>query len=249
MFTEQRRIEILTYLREKKEVSVADLAGKFDVSLPTIRADLTFLEENNKLTRTHGGAILNKKIGEYQTISEKKIINTDKKILIAKKAIELVEENDTIALDSGTTSFALCKKLTSFKNLTLIINDFAIANFLSENSTFKLIFVGGLIGRDINSTNGPKALSFLDNINCDKAFLACESFDLEKGFSTFDENQAAFKKRLMETSKTKIMLLDSSKFDKVSSFTFSKIEDFDYLISDKVSEDYKKKIEKTTKII
>lgn len=249
MFTEQRRIEILTYLREKKEVSVADLAGKFNVSLPTIRADLTFLEENNKLTRTHGGAILNKKIGEYQTISEKKIINTDKKIMIAKKAIELVEENDTIALDSGTTSFALCKKLTSFKNLTLIINDFAIANFLSENSTFKLIFVGGLIGRDINSTNGPKALSFLDNINCDKAFLACESFDLKKGFSTFDENQASFKKRLMETSKTKIMLIDSSKFDKVSSFTFSKIEDFDYLISDKLSEDYKKKIVKTTKII
>ena len=225
------------------------MARKFDVSLPTIRADLTFLEENNKLTRTHGGAILNKKIGEYQTISEKKIINTDKKIMIAKKAIELVEENDTIALDSGTTSFALCKKLTSFKNLTLIINDFAIANFLSENSTFKLIFVGGLIGRDINSTNGPKALSFLDNINCDKAFLACESFDLKKGFSTFDENQAAFKKRLMETSKTKIMLLDSSKFDKISSFTFSKIEDFDYLISDKVSEDYRKKIVKTTKII
>lgn len=249
MFTEQRRIEILTYLREKKEASVADLAGKFNVSLPTIRADLTFLEENNKLTRTHGGAILNKKIGEYQTISEKKIINTDKKIMIAKKAIELVEENDTIALDSGTTSFALCKKLTSFKNLTLIINDFAIANFLSENSTFKLIFVGGLIGRDINSTNGPKALSFLDNINCDKAFLACESFDLKKGFSTFDENQAAFKKRLMETSKTKIMLLDSSKFDKVSSFTFSKIEDFDYLISDKVSENYREKIIKTTKII
>lgn len=249
MFTEQRRIEILTYLREKKEASVADLAGKFNVSLPTIRADLTFLEENNKLTRTHGGAILNKKIGEYKTISEKKIINTDKKIMIAKKAIELVEENDTIALDSGTTSFALCKKLTSFKNLTLIINDFAIANFLSENSTFKLIFVGGLIGRDINSTNGPKALSFLDNINCDKAFLACESFDLKKGFSTFDENQAAFKKRLMDTSKTKIMLLDSSKFDKVSSFTFSKIEDFDYLISDKVSEDYRKKIVKTTKII
>lgn len=249
MFTEQRRIEILTYLREKKEASVADLAREFNVSLPTIRADLTFLEENNKLTRTHGGAILNKKIGEYQTISEKKIINTDKKILIAKKAIELVEENDTIALDSGTTSFALCKKLTSFKNLTLIINDFSIANFLSENSTFKLIFVGGLIGRDINSTNGPKALSFLDNINCDKAFLACESFDLKKGFSTFDENQAAFKKRLMETSKTKIMLLDSSKFDKVSSFTFSKIEDFDYLISDKVSEDYRKKIVKTTKII
>lgn len=249
MFTEQRRIEILTYLREKKEVSVADLAGKFNVSLPTIRADLTFLEENNKLTRTHGGAILNKKIGEYQTISEKKIINTDKKIMIAKKAIELVEENDTIALDSGTTSFALCKKLTSFKNLTLIINDFAIANFLSENSTFKLIFVGGLIGRDINSTNGPKALSFLDNINCDKAFLACESFDLKKGFSTFDENQAAFKKRLMETSKTKIMLIDSSKFDKVSSFTFSKIEDFDYLISDKVSENYREKIIKTTKII
>ncbi|WP_040398050.1 DeoR/GlpR family DNA-binding transcription regulator [Anaerococcus senegalensis] len=249
MFTEQRRIEILTYLREKKEASVADLAGKFNVSLPTIRADLTFLEENNKLTRTHGGAILNKKIGEYQTISEKKIINTDKKMMIAKKAIELVEENDTIALDSGTTSFALCKKLTSFKNLTLIINDFAIANFLSENSTFKLIFVGGLIGRDINSTNGPKALSFLDNINCDKAFLACESFDLKKGFSTFDENQAAFKKRLMETSKTKIMLLDSSKFDKVSSFTFSKIEDFDYLISDKVSEDYREKIIKTTKII
>lgn len=249
MFTEQRRIEILTYLREKKEASVADLAREFNVSLPTIRADLTFLEENNKLTRTHGGAILNKKIGEYQTISEKKIINTDKKIMIAKKAIELVEENDTIALDSGTTSFALCKKLTSFKNLTLIINDFAIANFLSENSTFKLIFVGGLIGRDINSTNGPKALSFLDNINCDKAFLACESFDLKKGFSTFDENQAAFKKRLMETSKTKIMLLDSSKFDKVSSFTFSKIEDFDYLICDKVSENYREKIIKTTKII
>lgn len=249
MFTEQRRIEILTYLRKEKEVSVGELAEKFNVSLPTIRADLSYLEENNKLTRTHGGAILNKKIGEYQTISEKKIVNTEKKKIIAKKAIRLVEENDTIAVDSGTTNFAFCKELAKFRNLTLIINDFAIANFLSENSTFKLIFVGGLIGRDINSTNGPKALGFLENINCDKAFIACESLDIKKGFSTFDENQAAYKKKLMETSNIKIMLIDSSKFDRVSSFTFAKIEDFNYLISDSLNENYRKKIIKTTKII
>lgn len=249
MFTEQRRLAILAYLKEKKEASVAELAEEFNVSLQTIRADLSFLEDNNKLTRTHGGAILNKKIGEYKTISEKKIINTDKKEIIAKKAIELVEENDTIALDSGTTSFALCKDLIKFKNLNLIINDFAIANYLSENSSFKLIFVGGLIGRDINSTNGPNAINFLDDINCDKAFIACESFDFEKGFSTFDENQAAYKKRLMQTSNTRIMLIDSSKFDKISSFTFAHVDDFAYFITDKISDDYRRRIMKTSRVI
>lgn len=249
MFTEQRRIAILAYLKEKKEASVAELAKEFNVSLQTIRADLSFLEDNNKLTRTHGGAILNKKIGEYQTISEKKIINTDKKEIIAKKAVKLVEENDTIALDSGTTTFALCKELVKFKKLNLIINDFAIANFLSENSDFKLFFVGGLIGRDINSTNGPNAINFLDNINCDKAFIACESFDFVKGFSTFDENQAAYKHRLMRTSDTRIMLIDSSKFDKVSSFTFANIDDFSYFITDKISDDCRKKITKTSRVI
>lgn len=249
MYVEQRREEILNHLNKSGDVSVATLSELLGVSQTTIRSDLTYLEEKNKLRRTHGGAIINKKIGEYKTITEKRIVNIDKKELIAKKAVNLIEENDTIALDSGTTCYELSKQLTKFKNLNLIINDFSIAQYLSENTNFKLIFIGGLIGRDINSTNGPLALNLLENINCDKVFMACESFDFKKGFSTYDENQAAYKKKLMNTANTKIMLIDSYKFNKVSSFSFSTLDDYDYLISENLDEQTSEEISKYTKII
>lgn len=249
MYTEQRRDAIINCLAKNGQVAVADLSEKFQVTPATIRSDLAYLEKHNKLTRTHGGAIPKKKIGEYQTIFEKRVVNTDKKAQIAKKAVDLIEEGDTIALDSGTTTFELAKELNKFNKLNIVLNDFATAQYLSENTDHKLIFIGGLIGRDINSTNGPLAIKILRDINCDKAFMACESFDYSKGFSTFDENQAAYKKMLMDTANTKIMLIDTSKFKKISSFTFSKLEDYDYIVTDKVSKEDREKIEKVTKLI
>lgn len=249
MFTEERQEEIIKILKKEKKVFVDELSKKFNVSKTTIRTDLTQLEERKLLHRTHGGAILPSKTGDYRTFEQKRIINLKLKQKIAKIAINFVEDNDTIAIDSGTTSFEFAKMLLNLKGLTIIINDFNIAKFLKDNSDFKVLFVGGFINKELNATMGDFAVDFLNNLKVDKVFVACESFDIKHGFSTPHENQAIWKKNLLNTGKEKYMLIDSSKFNKISTYRFARTDKFDYIISDKDNQLVSKELNSDTKFI
>ena len=126
----ERRSKILQLLDDVGQVNVTELSNRMDVSEVTIRNDLDKLEKNKLLIRAHGGAIKLSNIA--LNVNDKRRINLDAKRLIGKKAISLIEENDSIILDSGTTTFEISNNLGDFNNITVISNALDIVNNLAQ---------------------------------------------------------------------------------------------------------------------
>ncbi len=219
--TRERRARILQELKEKPKVHVSELSEKFAVSEVTIRKDLNELKRRNLLTRTRGGAIRLPEVnlGNDTTIRDKQLYNYKEKRAIGKLAASLIKENETIILDSGTTTLEVAKNLHAFNNLTIITNAINIALELLNYKRFSVILLGGHLRETSHSTVGPVAESSLKIFYCDKLFLGVDSFNLEKGVSTPNIEEANINQTMMAMAKETIAVFDSSKFNK-RSFAF-----------------------------
>jgi DeoR/GlpR family transcriptional regulator of sugar metabolism len=164
------------------------------------------------------------------------------------RATKFVNEGDTLILDTGTSIFEFAKALTKFKSLTAITIDLNIASYLERNTDFDVIVVGGLLRKGFSCTLGPKALEFMDALNADKAVLSSNSFNLQNGFMTPNVSHVELKKEMIKKSNERIMLMDSSKVNTISLYTFAELKDIDVLITDsKIDEKIIKKIKKANK--
>ena len=152
MFAHERQEKILSVLKRDKKVFVRDLCELLSVSAVTVRNDLRELEERRALLRTHGGAIPYSNTGFEENTERKNTKNVAKKQAIAREAVKLVYDGDTIAIDTGTTAFEFAKTLTAKKELTVVTNDVRIALFLDENSDANVILIGGFLRRGYNSS-------------------------------------------------------------------------------------------------
>ena len=130
MMAGQRREKILELLREDGSAKVIALSKIFRVSEVTIRQDLEKLENDGLITREHGGAFLKEVESQVRNFTLMNKANLDKKAIVGKKAAELVEDGETIILDSGSTTTEIAKNLTARKNLTVITNALNIALLL-----------------------------------------------------------------------------------------------------------------------
>lgn len=232
LFAEERKKEILDLLEKQNKVFVPDLCDFFNVSPATIRTDLRILDNEGLLKRTHGGAVKLSK-ATYEPTSDFKLSQKSKeKKKIAEYAIQLIENSDTIALDTGTTTLELAKLLPSKHGLTVITNDIAIATFLEQNSDAKVIMLGGIIRRGFNCTAGSFAAKMMQPFNVDKAFIASNAFSFESGFSTPSTEQAEVKRAMIHSAAKVNMLIDSSKFNCIAFYRFAELEDIDQLITD-----------------
>lgn len=219
--TKERRAEILQELQNHPEVSVAELSRMFRVSEVTIRKDLNELRKRNLLMRIRGGAIrLPETAPEADMgIREKQMYHYREKKAIGKMAASLIRENETVILDSGTTTLEIAKNLHDFKNLTIVTNAINIAVELASYKRFTVILLGGHLLEPSLSMVGPIAESTLKIFYCDKLFLGVDSFNLEKGVSTPNIEEANINQTMMSMAKETIAVFDSSKFNK-RSFTF-----------------------------
>lgn len=231
-FAIERKMEILKMLDENSKVLVQELCDIFEVSSATIRNDLRELEAEGTLKRTHGGAIPIGKAGFEPNSKTKEIENIEKKQQIAAYAARFVEDGDTIALDTGTTTMEFAKYLIEKKHLTIVTNDIKIANFLELNSNAGIVLIGGEVRRGFHCTTGAMALSGLSGLNVDKAFMAANAFSLEKGFTTPSFVLASVKQALISISTQTIMLVDSSKIGKISFVKFADASEIDLWITD-----------------
>ena len=142
-----RRSAILQMLKQNFNISVSELSARFGVSEVTIRKDLNLLKERNLLVRTRGGAILHesRKEDNDTSIRFKKLANYREKKAIGRAAANLIEEGDTIIIDSGTTALQVACNLHRFKNLTIITNALNVAQEVLNYKRFNLILLGGNI--------------------------------------------------------------------------------------------------------
>jgi DeoR/GlpR family transcriptional regulator of sugar metabolism len=234
LFATERRQLILTILKEKKRVTVKDLARDVNVSEATLRTDLNILEEEGLLTRTHGGAVLNEEFPAKKSFSEREKKNRDSKLAIAKKAVDFISHKECILLDASTTTLELAKLLReSNKHITVVTNGLSQALELKENPSINVILIGGIARMGSMAIEGLLGKSVLEKINIDTMFTSASGFTVEEGLTDFNVYEVELKKIMVEKANKIIALLDSSKIGTSSIATFATCEQIDTIITDK----------------
>lgn len=210
--TAYRRSRILEELETNGQVNVNELSAALGVSEVTIRNDLDKLEKNNLLVRAHGGAFKANNVA--LPVTEKKKINLDVKRRIGKYAISLINEEDSIILDSGTTTFEITNNLGGFKRLTVISNALDIVNNLAQYENLEVFMPGGYLKEFSMSLVGPMAERNLRQLYCNKLFLGVDGIKTGHGIFTHHMEEAYLNQIMIEIAEEVIVVADSSKFEK-----------------------------------
>ncbi|ANE48350.1 DeoR faimly transcriptional regulator [Paenibacillus swuensis] len=230
MLAAERHRRIMEDLERDKSVRVSMLSETYGVTEKTIREDLEKLEEKGLLSRTHGGAVMMTE-GEdnlfplqYPNAKHRKA-----KEAIADYAVSQIEHDDIIALDAGSTTLEIARRLKNAP-LTVLTNDLFIIRELTAKEQIRLVVPGGyrhqnlLIGNDMHD--------WVRRLNVHKLFLSTTGIHPEYGLTIFTEELLKLKKVYMECSKTVYCVSDHSKFDKGALITFAALSDVHCMITD-----------------
>jgi DeoR family transcriptional regulator of aga operon len=240
----ERHQFILEKLTKEGKVSIVDLVELMDVSGVTIRKDLKLLEDKKLLYRTHGGGSINNPYATENPVDEKEFINADEKKKIAKAAIELTEQTDSIMIGSGTTAYEFAKALHPTKSLTVITPSLKIGLELCNRPKVEVLQLGGLIRQNSSSVAGPYALRMLEGISCGIFFMGANGIDLEFGISISNLDETTLNQKMIETAQTIVVLADSTKFGRRGLGRVCGLEQIQYLVTDnKVSKNNIKALE------
>ena len=185
------------------------------------------------LIRFRGGALKHHRVGLDFKLNEKSKQHLAEKQTIGRKATELINEGDTIILDSGTTTMEIAKNLSKFSNLTVITNALNIAGYLSNFKNIKIIMLGGYLRENSLSLVGPTAADSLRNFYCDKVFIGVDAIDASYGISTPNIEEAHLNRVMIGVSNELIVVTDSSKFFNKSFAFICPMSSIDTLITDK----------------
>lgn len=232
MLSTERMENIIQHLKQEKFATVEELARIMNVSTMTIRRDLNRLSELGEVERCHGGAHLVKKLVSEIDFNVKKEQHHQEKLAIARKALSLIEENDTIYLDSGSTICELAELLCDFdKKVFVVTNDLNTAMILSE-SHVELTIVGGNIQKRTKSIFGHASEQFLRQYHFSKAFIGGSSVDEQFNLYSPTYDKAYLKRMILELCNQCYLLLDSSKFHSQSMCLVDNLGQFGNLITD-----------------
>ncbi len=245
--TVERRKSILHQLNKTGQVLVPELSKEFDVSEVTIRNDLEQLEKKNILIRARGGAIkIEGSVGIDYHISEKDKLHIEEKVRIGKKAGQLINENDTIIIDSGTTTIQITKYLDHLSDITVVCNALNIVSQLIQLKNVNLIIPGGYLRKNSLSLVGPLAEKNMQNLYVDKAFIGVDGFDTRHGIYTPNIEESYFNEIMIKISKEVIVVCDSSKFLRHSLAFICSVSKIHCVITDNgISDEDKKRLEDT----
>ena len=215
--TSSRRERIVSLLREQGSVQIPSLAELFQVSTQTLRKDLNFLDDKGVCTRSSGGAILKRGAlsPTEQAIEVKRALYADEKMRIGKSAAALIESDDSVLLDSGTTTLQVARHIDPEASLVVVTNDVGIMNELVTRERVQLVLLGGTLRRKNLSFYGTQTERTLQDMHVDKLFLAADGFDIEKGITTHFEPEALLNRMMCQAASEIIVVADSSKFGRI----------------------------------
>ena len=212
MLTEKRQKEILRFLDEKGSVTVEELTERLDASESTIRRDLAVLHQKGALVKVFGGAVqAESRINiREEKVALRKELNKEEKIRRAAYAATLVEPDDFVYLDAGTTTEYMIPFLTE-KSAVFVTNAVSHALRLTENG-FRVILIGGELKAATEAIVGNEAYVNLQKYNFTKGFFGTNGLNRTSGFTTPDINEAMIKECALKHTQKPYILCDSSKF-------------------------------------
>jgi DeoR/GlpR family transcriptional regulator of sugar metabolism len=207
----QRCLTILELLNQEETLDVNDLAQRLNVSSVTVRKDLATLENKGLLHRQHGAAVR----VSPNDVGYRMTFDYEVKRRIAKKASELVASGEAVMIESGSTCAMLAEELVRTKrDVTIITNSAFIAGYVRSIPGARVVLLGGSYDPDAQVMSGPLVGKCAEEFYVDKFFIGTDGYDPKQGFSNVDMLRAEAVRAMAARADKRIILTDSSKFNK-----------------------------------
>ena len=217
---EERREEIIKAVQSRGKVRVGELSRRFAVTEVSIRNDLDLLAAEGYLIRTHGGATAPLAAYDNMNKNERYLSNSAAKEALARQVASLVNDNDTIMMNAGTTLLYVLRALRHKKNLSIVTNSLQSAAEAASFSGFNVILLGGQLDSKYHFTFGQDTVQQLEEYHANKCILSVDGICPTYGLSLYYPNETNVILKMMEMSKSVIVAADRTKLFKT---TFSRV--------------------------
>jgi DeoR/GlpR family transcriptional regulator of sugar metabolism len=232
MMAEERRTQILQIVRAEGRARVNELANRFSSSAVTIRNDLNELHQRGLVLRSHGGAVLPDTILRESPVHERLKTHSEQKRRIGAMAANLVNDGETIILDSGTTTLEIARQIKNKQGLQVITNGVNIAAELLDARDVQTFIVGGTLRGDSASIVGRSTEEMFEQFSADKLFLSGAGCDPDFGVSGANLEETMVNRAMLRIAREIILVADASKFCKRSMVRIAPFSEIDIVISD-----------------
>ena len=228
---EQRREEIVAAIRVNGRVKVTDLSEIYGVSEVSIRKDLEILETRGQLARIHGGAVALEKMYVNMDLNERFKTNAGSKKLLAERVADLIEDNDTIMMNAGTTLAYVLRAIKGKKNVSIVTNSIQNANEAALYSSFNVILLGGELDSKYQFTYGQDAERQLENYHASKCILSVDGISADAGLTLYYSNEASLARKMIASSSAVIVAADGSKVGRSAFAKITNASEVDVLVT------------------
>lgn len=241
MLVEERRNRLLELVRVRGFAALPDLADALQVSESTVRRDLDYLEESGTAKRTHGGVFYTGSSPKLPHFDERQPAQWDKKRLIAARAVELIENGDTVLLDGGTTTYEVARLLVG-RPLQVVTNSLPVANLFASSSGTDLVLLGGYVYPRTGVALGPYANGMLSGLNVRKTVMSVAGIN-DRGYFNSNLLLVETERAMMKAAEDVIVVADSTKFGHQSLAHLCPLGAVNHLVVDhEITADWRSKV-------
>ena len=226
-----RQTEILDIARRDGKVTVDGLAEYFDVTVQTIRRDLTELDEAGHLSRVHGGAVLSSGTTNL-AYEERRTHLADAKAEIARLCASAIPDDCTVFLNIGTSTEAVAAELLRHKNLLAITNNMNVANILARNPDCEVVVTGGSVRRSDGGLIGSMTVAAIRSFKFDYAVIGCSALDLDGDVLDYDIQEVGVSQAIIAQSRDALLVADHSKLQRSAPARICSLADIHTVFTD-----------------
>lgn len=231
-----RQSEILDLARAEGRVVVETLAERFNVTLQTIRRDLSDLADAGLLDRVHGGAVMRTGVSNIG-YEERRRMNEAAKAAIGRACAQSIPDNCSMILNIGTTTEAVARELLHHRNITVVTNNMNVANILVANESCEIMVAGGALRRADGGLVGDLTTQFIEQFKVDYAIIGTSALDRDGDLLDFDLAEVRVSKAIIRQSRQTFLVTDSSKLDRRAPVRLASLGELDALFTDRALPD------------
>lgn len=226
-----RQSDILNIARQDGRVMVEDLALRFDVTVQTIRRDLSELADMGKLDRVHGGAVLRSGVSNIG-YEDRRALNADAKARIAQLCAQDIPDGASVFLNIGTSTEAVAQQLLDHKDLMVVTNNMNVANILVDNPNCQIVVAGGVLRRSDGGLVGNLTIATIEQFKFDYAIIGCSALDAEGDLMDFDFQEVRVSQTIIAQARRTCLVADQSKFQRTAPARIASLSEVDVFYTD-----------------
>ncbi len=226
-----RQTEILGIARHEGRVVVELLAERFNVTLQTIRRDLTDLSDAGLLDRVHGGAVIRTGVSNIG-YEDRRRMHEAAKAAIGRACAQAIPNNSSMILNLGTTTEAVARELLNHSNITVVTNNMNVANILVANESCEIMVAGGALRRSDGGLVGDLTTDFIEQFKVDFAIIGTSALDHDGDLLDFDLPEVRVSRAIIRQSRQTFLVTDASKLERSAPVRLASLAEIDALFID-----------------